>query len=222
MSSGGYRFDLPTSTCPRRTIGEGAVAFAVWASMRRLSPMILLQIPGLRRRTTARPEDRRKEPRYAPVVEQARLGWWEGEQFRVAVARLRNISNGGAALTVACDAPVAPVWMSVVTPGSKHWILARVAGISEAGDGAHCVRLAFVEPCPTEVFEAAVSGTAAIPVTRETTPPVVRRSEPPTWIRRRRRDTPCRHGAWGGPVQPIRPDGDKRTWSGLFDYLKYF
>src|SRR4051812_48728059 len=199
----------------------GVVALAVWASMWRLSPMILLQMPGLRRRTTARPEDRRKEPRYAPVVEQARLGWWEGEQFRVAVARLRNISNGGAALTVACDAPVAPVWMSVVTPGSKEWILARVAGVSEAGEGAHCVRLAFVEPCPRDVFEAAVSGTPA-PAPRETKAVVPRRSEPPTWIRRKRRDAPCQHGAWGGPVQPIRLDGEKRTWSGLFDYLKYF
>src|SRR4051812_37135064 len=168
----------------------GVVALAVWASMWRLSPMILLQMPGLRRRTTARPEDRRREPRYAPVVDQARLGWWEGEQFRIAVARLRNISSGGAALTVACDAPMAPVWMSVVTPGQKEWVLAKVAGIFKSDEGAHCVRLAFVEPCPRNVIEAAVSGSTPAPAPAETKPAVVRRSEPPTWIRRRRRDTP--------------------------------
>lgn len=110
--------------------------------------------PCVKYATPANPGDRRKEPRYVPVMENAYLGWWEGETFRSELGKLANISAGGAALEVAGEPSSGEtVWLCVVGPQRPDWVPARLLG--RLGSTA---RMAFVENLPYELFKTVVWG----------------------------------------------------------------
>lgn len=99
-------------------------------------------------------EERRREPRYVPVMERAYLGWWVGETFRTELGRLANISAGGAALDIATDPGVGEsVWLCVIGPNRMGWVAARLL----ARDG-NLVRMVFAERFPYELFKSVVWG----------------------------------------------------------------
>ena len=123
-------------------------------------------------------QDRRKEPRYPPATDLAHIGWCEGEEFCTVQAQLQNISNGGAALDLARDRPASPdLWMCVVTAGPTEWLQASIAGSQATEDGGQRVRLAFVEPCPYDVFKAVVWGLTLARPAPPPTPTEPRRAE---------------------------------------------
>ena len=99
-------------------------------------------------------DDRRQEPRYAPVMERAYLGWWEGESFRTELGRLANISAGGAALEVRSDPGVGEVvWLCVIGPNRLGWVPARLLGRN-----GRIRRMVFAERFPYELFTSVVWG----------------------------------------------------------------
>jgi hypothetical protein len=117
--------------------------------------------------------ERRSTPRYTPLRNLARLGWWEGTQFRSIPARLHNISIGGAALSTEEDRPEAgSVWVCLATQDAPEWVRAEIVGVY-AADEIHIVRLSFPDICPYEVFKSAVWGRLTGPVPAPTAPPVV-------------------------------------------------
>jgi hypothetical protein len=102
-------------------------------------------------------DDRRSEPRYAPVMDRAFLGWWERDAFRTAVGRLANISSGGAALELAAEpATDDGVWLCVVGPHRSAWVAARVLGRR-----GPVFRMVFAERFPYELFKSVVWGLPA-------------------------------------------------------------
>jgi len=61
--------------------------------------------------------NRRNSTRHMPVHETARVGWWQGSEFHCAPARLRDLSQGGAAVAVNDSAPGAgAVWVCLAGP----------------------------------------------------------------------------------------------------------
>ncbi|MDR3638837.1 MAG: PilZ domain-containing protein [Isosphaeraceae bacterium] len=100
------------------------------------------------------PRDRRKEPRYVPVMESAYLGWWEGETLRAELGVLWNISAGGAAMDVAVEVETGDtVWLCIVDLTPVRWVAARVVGREE-----RMVRMQFAEPFACERLERVVWG----------------------------------------------------------------
>lgn len=98
--------------------------------------------------------DRRRAPRFKPVIENAFLGWWEGDSFCAEQGALRNVSEGGAAIELEHLPPnVETVWLCVAGPGRVTWAPARLSGHE-----GRVARLAFTEPFPDELFELLVWG----------------------------------------------------------------
>lgn len=98
--------------------------------------------------------DRRKEPRYVPVMESAYLGWWDGDTMRAELGVLWNISAGGAAVDVAADLDVGQtVWLCVLDLGPARWFAARLVGRE-----GRVARLQFAEPFPYELLDTVVWG----------------------------------------------------------------
>jgi hypothetical protein len=133
-------------------------------------------------------KDRRTSSRYTPAVDQARVGWWDGKQFRTTSATLQNISTGGAAVTIdgqilPVDGEMAPatVWMCVVGQEPTEWVQSRIAGAMTGEDGTRRVRLAFAQHCPYEVFKASVWGDPAAQPPRAA-PGAGEQSAPPTSV----------------------------------------
>jgi hypothetical protein len=119
-----------------------------------------LEVESIQANADAR-EERRKEPRYAPVLDRAYLGWWERETFRTELGRLDNISTGGAALQLdGWPAVGETVWLSVVGPNATDWVPARLLGCH-----GQTVRMMFAEPMPYDLFREVVLG---FPVARAT------------------------------------------------------
>jgi hypothetical protein len=111
-------------------------------------------------------QERRSTPRYLPVVEKARVGWWEGGQFRSEPARLHNIGHGGAALRFDEDVLcTTSVWMCVVGNSPTEWVPANLASSFDAtaeGD-ARQLRIQFTDGCPYEVFKQVWGQSASVP-----------------------------------------------------------
>jgi tRNA A-37 threonylcarbamoyl transferase component Bud32 len=126
------------------------------------------RVPDRRRRTADRARDgqvarstsdRRKEPRYVPVHCRARVGWWRGDAWRTADARIENLSRGGAAVFVAEVPPDASaVWLCFLDAPPRQWHAARVVGLDSEGHGARTVRVALAHPLPFCVFTSVVWG----------------------------------------------------------------
>ena len=107
--------------------------------------------------TTCAPCDtaeRRREPRYVPMMERAYLGWWEHDAFRTELGRLANISAGGAALEAGAGPGLGEaVWLCVIGPNRTGWVAARLLGRHGAVQ-----RLVFAERFPYELFKSIVWG----------------------------------------------------------------
>ena len=109
--------------------------------------------------------DRRLWERYPARESQALLTWLAGSNERTVRGELLNISGGGAAIT----ADVLP------PPGVRLWFLLE-AGIRRSNPidpvesrlvtrsvdpcGRHLAHLQFLDPCPMDLFELAVNGSA--------------------------------------------------------------
>ncbi|MDR3636461.1 MAG: PilZ domain-containing protein [Isosphaeraceae bacterium] len=110
--------------------------------------------PYAKHRTPFDLDDRRKEPRYEPVMDYAYLGWWEGATFRTEQAQIVNISAGGAALATAGKPNAGEtVWLSVVGPAHHDWVAARLL---EHRNGH--ARLVFADGYPYDLFKSVVWG----------------------------------------------------------------
>lgn len=111
--------------------------------------------------------DRRKEPRYAAEVQDARIGWWRNQEFVTSEATLQDISSGGAALVVDPDLQAAPeMWFCVASGGGAVWVPGRVAALSSTDEGIQRVCLEFSHACPYDVFKVAAWGSPTAPSKR--------------------------------------------------------
>jgi hypothetical protein len=126
------------------------------------------------------PNDRRNAHRYTPSSDGVRLGWWEGKEFRVISARLRNLSMSGALLHLDGDAGClvgGKAWICLADHGTMQWVQAEILGMSSEPETQCQVRLRFIDAFPYEAFKIAVWGdrsrreTTASPVVDDTPAP---------------------------------------------------
>jgi hypothetical protein len=105
-----------------------------------------------------RPQDRRTMPRHDTPPFEVWLGWRRGDDsFFANLARMVNISRGGAQLRVAGPPPEqSTVWICLGDPESSECLEASVLGVRTYRRDECTVHLAFREPCPHRFFEAAV------------------------------------------------------------------
>jgi len=108
-------------------------------------------------------DDRRAEVRHAEVECRAWVGWKGWRRFHMSNALVVNLSRGGA--LVFLDTPPPPgrdLWVYLESPAGKAVVKARAVEICTTAGGQCTARVAFREPCPFSVFEAAVCGLAAV------------------------------------------------------------
>jgi hypothetical protein len=105
------------------------------------------------------PENLRKHKRYAPVENEAWLGWWEGPAYRKSAATLVDISNGGAKVIAEIPPPRrSTIWICLDGQRRTEWVETQVVEVRLLPDNTAQVRMAFRELCPYSFFEAAVFG----------------------------------------------------------------
>jgi hypothetical protein len=103
--------------------------------------------------------DRRGLVRHAVVDHDVWLGWWAGDAFGAVLARLENLSRGGALVTLAERPPRRePVWLYKELGTTLALVRGDVVGIQPAPGGLYAVRIAFVTPCPTDLCQATICG----------------------------------------------------------------
>ncbi len=109
---------------------------------------------GIPEQDSGDPAERRREPRYIPAKRIAYLGWWEGDSFQSALARVESLSCHGAAVLVD-EFPVGTelIWMSLINSGSDQWFAGTVINSSPSGGVGRVVRLALSESLPYDVFK---------------------------------------------------------------------
>jgi hypothetical protein len=107
--------------------------------------------------------DRRSMPRHAAAEFAIWLGWWRGEQeFFALTARLVNISRGGALVTAIGPPPERHlVWICHSSPEPTECVEAKVLEVTRVRRREWALRLAFTEPCPHGLLEAALCGFAS-------------------------------------------------------------
>jgi hypothetical protein len=97
----------------------------------------------------------RASVRHQGVVNRARIEWWEGGEIRGSVARLVDLSAGGALLIAEDPPPLRQtVWCCLEAPASTDWIKANVVRHGQARE----VGLSFSDSCPTDFTLAATLG----------------------------------------------------------------
>jgi hypothetical protein len=101
----------------------------------------------------------RDSSRYEPVRSAVYLGWWEEPEFRTYPAVLRNLSHGGALVTVGAS-PVRdrPLYLCLASSPPGDWAEVEVVDAEPLFEDVHQVRLRFAGACPYELFNAAVLG----------------------------------------------------------------
>jgi hypothetical protein len=107
--------------------------------------------------------ERRRSPRHRPSRDRVRVGWFDGESFRHASARLRNLSSGGAVLWASGVKPATNehVWVCTDGRSADDWVPARVVGKATDKQGQTHLRLMFTRPCPGRLFRNVVWGEAS-------------------------------------------------------------
>ena len=104
--------------------------------------------------------DRRATLRY-PSNRHVRLGWWQVGCFRTIPGLLRNLSSGGASVTVQeADPSPGSVWICLVGDDKAQWVSAEVLETIDEPEGTWSIRLRFPDSCPYEVFKSAALGQA--------------------------------------------------------------
>jgi hypothetical protein len=105
--------------------------------------------------------DNRGSSRYSPTAggSAVYLGWWHDEEFRTAPAEIVNLSHGGALVRLASPPPDGPaLWLCLARTPPGEWVEVSVVELARGPNRSHCVRLAFPEGCPYEMFQVAVLG----------------------------------------------------------------
>ncbi len=104
------------------------------------------------------PPDRRTTLRY-PSNGLVHLGWWQIKKFCTRPAQLRNISSGGAMVTVEEASPAQNrVWFCLVGQDKSQWMSAEVLEVISEPEGSGLIRLRFPDSCLYEVFKSAAWG----------------------------------------------------------------
>jgi hypothetical protein len=98
-------------------------------------------------------DDGRKMYRYPAVGNEARVGWWSGEDFRDVSARVDDISQGGASIVSEELPPAAEVYLRLVQPNETEWALMGVIRTEAQSDGTFRLGAVFAETCPYELFK---------------------------------------------------------------------
>ena len=141
--------------------GRGSLlrSFGVWAGADR-PPAAARPVP-----------ERRAENRHR-VECLAWVGWKSWRRFHMNDALMIDLSRGGARVFLDAAPPARrPIWVFIETPASHAVVKARVLAVEPTASGQFVARVAFVEPCPYAVFEAAVCGLAPVdPRTRAAAP----------------------------------------------------
>ena len=89
------------------------------------------------------------------------FGWKSWRRFHMLDALMIDLSRGGARIFLDSAPPTdRPVWVFIETPALNTIVKARVLEFQTTASGQCVVRVAFDEPCPYGVFEAAVCGLA--------------------------------------------------------------
>lgn len=104
--------------------------------------------------------ERRSVCRYSVVQENAWIGWWEGQTYQTAAAKIIDISLRGALLHVDTLPPKdLPIWFC--PPGitaNDEWIEVKTINLRKRLFGAREIRVAFRKVFPYEIFKAVVYG----------------------------------------------------------------
>ena len=104
--------------------------------------------------------EQRAEPRYAAFGASVQLGWWDGPELRTAAGLLKDISRSGAAALAEAAPPKGSAVMMRLN-GAYHtdWVEATVIEVTKTRWFRRVprqVRIQFLEPCPYDVFQAAI------------------------------------------------------------------
>jgi hypothetical protein len=131
--------------------------------------------------------DRRRLARYPSDGNECWLGWWQAGTWRIMTAALRDISQGGAGLSLRLAPPQrSAIWFCPKESGHNAWVEGTVVRVSRPGFIRFVlgcptdVGLHFREECPWETLRAALFG---LGVTREeetVAPPPLPRSGGPS------------------------------------------
>jgi hypothetical protein len=107
-------------------------------------------------------DDRRLSRRYQAVEQRAWLGWWSQDRgFAITIARLDDISQGGARLVAPVPPPVDQIlWLCLGSPGPAECVQAKVLAALPSPQGDFIIRIAFGAPCPTALYRIAIYGLA--------------------------------------------------------------
>jgi hypothetical protein len=107
-------------------------------------------------RPPVRPSERRTSPRHLASPNEAKMGWWVGDEFHSVAAHFRDISSGGALILTREEPPNKHVWIGLARPVETRWCPARVVRVRETSVGLIEVGLAFHSPCNSVLFDAVV------------------------------------------------------------------
>jgi hypothetical protein len=106
-------------------------------------------------------QDRRLSRRVEVFGCPARLGWWEGTEFRVAVALLKNVSRSGvAALAEASPPPGETAWLNLLGL-SDEWVEATIIDVRKnrwMRRVPRLVRMHLSQTCPDDFYRMAIRG----------------------------------------------------------------
>jgi hypothetical protein len=105
-------------------------------------------------------QDRRVVCRYSVVLENAWLGWWEGQAFQSTPAKIIDISLRGARLNVSTFPPKdQPLWFCPLGMTSQdEWIKVKLVNAKKRLFGPREVRVSFRKLFPYDVFKTVVYG----------------------------------------------------------------
>ena len=124
--------------------------------------------------------ERRESPRYPVGEALAALGWWQGSEYRTCPAMILDLSHSGARIIASAARPEVgqSTWLCVAGDPPSEWIAARVVSAQKITGKSALARLAFLEPCPYEVFKRVVPGFRFLPGGPQVDSPAGRE---PTW-----------------------------------------
>ena len=118
--------------------------------------------------------ERRTVCRYAVILSDSWLGWWEGPNFQNTPAKIIDISLRGAFLTVDAFPPKGQQSLWFCPPGvtaQEEWIEVKLVSFKKRLFGPREVRIAFRKVFPYDLFKTVVYGSESSHYT-----------PPPTWV----------------------------------------
>jgi hypothetical protein len=97
--------------------------------------------------------DSRKTYRYPAVGNNARLGWWEGADFREVPAWIEDVSQDGVLIVSEEVPPRTTVYLRLVKPTETDWARIRVLRTTVISKGVFAIGATFPDSCPYELFK---------------------------------------------------------------------